>query len=182
MLCEGECGLWGWALARADWISKTAGVDWAHFKWSRWRDRQVCGAGWTGVSGHQVCPPICSAPGPLAARPCLNYRAYPAVSVHGNDDGVAKSDPGRQLLPAGALRGSTAPCVLVHEIIPDSVACQNVDLGLHVPVVAACLADPYADVGYGDQRLIFAQRPVCVWRQLLLPVGVDYSCRFTSLS
>ena len=73
--------------------------------------------------------------------------------------GVAKSHPGRQLLPAGALRGSPAPCILVHEIIPDAVACQYVDLGLHIPVVAACLADPYVDVGYGDQRLIFAKGP-----------------------
>ena len=62
-------------------------------------------------------------------------------------------------LPGAA--GSGHSCVLVDEIIPDAVVCQDVELGLHVLVVAACLAHPCVDVGYGDQRLIFAQGPLC---------------------
>ena len=67
--------------------------------------------------------------------------------------------PGRILvfsycLPGAA--GSGHSCVLVDEIIPDAVACQDVDLGLQVPVVAASLDDPCIDVGDENQRLIFA--------------------------
>ena len=35
--------------------------------------------------------------------------------------------------------------------------------------VAACLADPCVDVGYGDQRLILAKGPLCRGGRIRLP-------------
>ena len=119
MLCYGECGPLSGALTRADWISKTVGVDWGYSKWS------------SGTARSMQCADA------FGSRPCQNSRGIPCRQLQGNDDGAAKSDSGRQLLPAGALRGTITSCILAQEIIPDVVACQYVVLGLNVPVVVA---------------------------------------------
>ena len=156
MLCGRECGSSGRSLARAGWTGHVAsgtggGLDRFLVRGSREVPSIRFARGSAVRRGHRE--PSVPKLSRLPCRQCTGRRRW-----------CRPPGPGLQLLPAGALQGATAPCVLVDEIIPDAVACQAVELGLQVFVVAACLADPCVNVGYGDQKLIFAQGPLCFVR------------------
>ena len=128
---------------------------------------------WCGVDGSfraSGLPAGLQCAGAIGSRPCLNCRGFPCRRCTGRRRWCRQVGSWSSATACRGAAGSGRSCVLVDELIPDAVACQDVDLGLHLPVVAACLADPCVDVGDGDHEVNLAKGPLCLSDSVLTPI------------